>query len=338
MWIGPCGDNYGLDVIYWPSELLGQCKGYTMNIYERVIEKLTVFEIFQFWPEIDIVLRRAVGPQPPYWQLPILACEAVGSPGDAAIPAVAAIACLQTSIILVDDLLDNDPRGQHHQFGAAAVSNMASAFQALGFEVINQIKADSKVHEAIHSSLNRMLYTTALGQYLDSLNPNDEVSYWKVVQTKSSPFFGAALEIGALAGGTSTGTADQLRRLGNIYGVMVQIHDDLSDTMAEPAGPDWSSGRSTLPILFALIAPHPERERFKELRQDVTDQVCLREAQEIIIRCGAVSYCVDQILRRYERSCQVLAKIDLKNPGVLQDRLDKLVAPVKSLVDSLAVS
>lgn len=308
-----------------------------MNIYEAVIEILQVFKIIQLWPGIEVVLRRAAAPNPPFWYLPILACEAVGSPGNAAIPTVASIACLQTSIILVDDLLDNDPRGQHHQFGAAAVANMASAFQAIGLEVINKIRVNSNVHVAIQISLNRMLYTTALGQYLDSLNPNDEVSYWKVVQTKSAPFFGAALEIGALAGGAPPETAEQLRWLGNIYGEMVQIHDDLSDTMSEPAGPDWTSGRSTLPILYAQIATHPERERFKELRQDVTDPACLREAQEIIVRCGAVSYCIDQILRRYEHACQMLEKIELKNPSRLQERLDGLVAPVYNLLDSLAI-
>jgi len=63
-----------------------------------------------------------------------------------------------------------------------------------------------------------------------------------MVQTKSSPFFGMALQIGALLGGASIETAKRLKELGNLYGEMIQVHDDLSDTLAVPATPTGYRG------------------------------------------------------------------------------------------------
>ncbi len=59
-------------------------------------------------------------------------------------------------------------------------------------------------------SFNEMFLSTAFGQSLDVQAAADEFAYWKVAQTKSSPFFGAALQMGALAGG---GTARNCRAI-----------------------------------------------------------------------------------------------------------------------------
>ena len=80
-----------------------------------------------------------------------------------------------------------------------------------------------------------MMLATAWGQRLDLMNPGDETSYWAVVQAKSAPCFGAALESGAWLGGADRETALALRALGEAYGEMIQIHDDLQDVMATPA-------------------------------------------------------------------------------------------------------
>jgi geranylgeranyl pyrophosphate synthase len=183
-----------------------------------------------------------------------------------------------------------------------------------------------------------MFLTTALGQFWDVQPPADESAYWRIVRTKSSPFFGAALHLGALFGGASEGVAAKLERVGSLYGEMIQIHDDLSDTLASPAGPDWIEGRSPLPILFAESVDHPDRSRFLKLRQETADEGALREAQEILIRCGAVSYCVDQLLRRNQAAQEALREIALVRPGLIESLLEELVAPVWKLFDGLEVS
>lgn len=280
------------------------------------------------------VLARAVRQKPHDWELPILACQALGGDAAEAVAAMAAFACTQISIVLIDDLLDVDPRGEHHRVGAPAAANMAVAFQAAAIELLVQSTFAQPVQYQMVTRLNAMVLDTAYGQYLDTQNPEDEDRYWKVVRTKSAPFFAAALEIGALAAGAEPAAVAYCRRLGELYGEMVQIHDDLHDAMAQPANPDWIMGRSPLPLLFARVVTHPEQERFRELCLRM-DEDALPEAQNILLRSGAVSYCVDQIVSRYRQARQLLAAAQLPYPEPIQALFDDVVTPVESLLASI---
>jgi geranylgeranyl diphosphate synthase type I len=273
-----------------------------------------------------------------HWLLPVKACEAVGGTSDQAVPAAVAFACSHISIILVDDMLDSDPRGEYRRIGAPVAANLACAFQAAGLTALAQCTSEAESKLMTLASLNQMILTTALGQYWDIQCPTDEAAYWRIVQTKSSPFFGAALYIGALLGGASVETAGGLKELGNLYGEMIQIHDDLNDTLAVPANPDWIQGRLPLPILFAQTVEHAERARFLELRQEIADEGALLEAQDILIRCGAVSYCVDQILRRQQTAQGILAALALPRRDVLEALLEEVITPVRKLFDAVEVS
>jgi hypothetical protein len=54
----------------------------------------------------------------------------------------------------------------------------------------------------------------------------------------------------------------------------------------------------------------------------------LKEAQEILIQCGAVSYCVDQLLDRYQTVRRILSNESLARPSVLIGLFEDVVAPV----------
>lgn len=306
-----------------------------MDTFALTLDYLLNLSLVQTWPEMQALVKRAVAKEDRNWGLPIVTCEAVGGRTEQAVPAVAAIGCLQISIILIDDLLDSDPRGEYNRIGAPAAANLAAAFQALSLEAITQSKTEPAITLAALESLNRAALQTALGQQLDAQNPSDEATYWKVAQMKSSPFCIAAFHLGALVGGASLELAEKLKGLGDLYGEMIQIQDDLHDVMAVPANPDWTLGRSPLPILFAQTVDHPDKARFLELRGAVSDPEVLTEAQTILIRCGAVSYGVHQILRRYERAREMLRGIQLSQPERLEALLEDQVKPVRELFASL---
>ena len=65
---------------------------------------------------------------------------------------------------------------------------------------------------------------------------------------------------------------------------MVQIHDDLNDSLAVPANPDWTLGRAPLPILFAQVVNHPDRTRFHELRGVIAEPAALALANACSLR------------------------------------------------------
>ena len=305
-----------------------------MDVYSAAEDYLSGLPVLCEWAEARSLLKRTASLRPRDWRLPLLACEAVGGTAAEALPAAAALACAQIGILLIDDLLDQDPRGEYHSIGEAQAANFASAFLSAGTQAILHSQAEPAIKLAGIQNLDWMIVTIALGQALDVQNPSDEAAYWRVVQTKSAPFFGTALHLGALFGGAGEEAAEGLKSLGELYGEIIQIHDDLDDTLAVPASPDWTLGRMPLPILFARSVDHPERSRFLELLQEVSDESALCEAQEILIRCGAVSYCVDQLLHRFQKAQQLLPTIALVQPSIVATLFDEVMAPVWKLLEA----
>jgi geranylgeranyl pyrophosphate synthase len=309
-----------------------------MDTYQSTVDYLLTFPIFDVWDEMRTILQRTASTRPRDWQLPVIACQAVGKSAEKAMPASAALACAQISIILVDDMLDDDPRGEYHRIGSGRASNFALAFQAAGMDALIASGASSSTRLEALDSLNRMMRITAHGQELDIQNPEDEASYWRVVENKSSPFYGCAIHLGALLAEAAQDVTKNLEQLGRIYGEMIQIHDDLNDTMAVPANPDWLQQRKPLPILFALTVDHPDQARFIKLYKNISVGNALHEAQEILIRCGAVSYCVDQLIRRHQMTQGLLNKTSLANKKIADSLVEDVIAPVWKLFETLGVS
>jgi geranylgeranyl pyrophosphate synthase len=307
-----------------------------MELYTATWDYLTSLPTVQGWPALKEVVRRGIQNKPAHWWLPARACLATGGTMQQALPAVFAMASLFLNIVLVDDMLDEDPKGQHHHFGCAPAANMASALQALGYDAIARTMLPLQTQAIIFEQLNRMILLTTSGQYLDTQNPCDEESYWRVTRTKSSPYFATSFFVGAMMSGSPEALAHKLGEIGAIYGEMIQINDDLSDVLAVPANPDWLQGRFPLPILYATLVPHPERERFMALRQRVHEEAALCEAQEILIRCGAISYGIDQLLRRGQRIEQLLAQTPLARPEMIKEMMQRVIEPVQKLLAQMA--
>lgn len=288
------------------------------------------------WPEMKVLFERAADKGDRNWQLPAVACIAVGGQPQQALAAMAAVACLQVSIIFVDDLLDADPRGEYHRIGAGGAANLALAFQAAGCEAIFSGNATLEARLSAIEALNEMAARTALGQQLDVLNTADEPGYWRVVEAKSGSYFGAALYIGALFGGARDDTARQIVNLGRLYGEIVQLYDDLKDCLSVPANPDWRQRRSPLPILYARNVVHPGRARFAALVERLAacsdENGALAEAQAILVRSSAVSYCIYQILDRYRRGRAILQSLPLLHPLGLEALLEEQLGPVRHLL------
>lgn len=288
--------------------------------------------LVQQWPDLYTVLEQAAAKKYRHWTLPGQGCQAVGGCPEIAMPVAAALACLHTSILLVDDMLDADPRGVHHCLGSDKTANLAVALHAIAADIVIQSDLPATIKPAIVQTINQMMLLTSYGQHLDVQAPVSETEYWQVVRTKSVPFFSTAFRLGALVGGAPAEVIDAVEHLGADYGEMVQIHDDLNDTLTQPATSDWLLQRSPLPILFAQIVNHPERERFLHLRGKVSDPEILTEAQSILIRCGAISYCIDQILCRYRRAKYILLDTPLSNKTGLEELLTDVIAPIQRLL------
>jgi len=287
------------------------------------------------WPELAEIFEKAGDMPRPDWELPILACAAVGGDESSALFGAAAIACLQLSIILIDDILDDDPRGAHNILGVGYSANLALAYEAAAISLAERANPDPQQSLAIVNCLIRAALATAAGQQLDVKNFQGEEDYWKVVTAKSTPFYGAALRLGALIGGAGKEVSSGMYELGVIIGEIIQLEDDLADALERPANADWLQGRNNLLILFARTADHQNRQRFQELITQIDQPASLIEAQDILVSSGAVGYCAYQLVGRYRRARRLLAELGLFDSSPLDDIFDSYA---DTLIDMLRLS
>ncbi len=266
------------------------------------------------------------------WRLPELACQAVDGELQAVVQMITAVACSHISIVLVDDILDDDPKGLYRQLGAGVAANLGLAFQAVAYRVVAEV--ETAVQPQLLAELISLNLQTARGQHLDVQPTLSEAHYWDTVAAKSTPYYGAGFYLGALAGGAALEVAYELRRFGVIIGQIIQVSDDLADAYHVPAGPDWHRGGGNLAILYARLADHPGKARFEALLPQIEAVTALEEAQQILLESGAVSYCVYHLLQLARQARGILAGCPLARPELLQQFLAERVAHLFELLEA----
>jgi geranylgeranyl diphosphate synthase type I len=268
------------------------------------------------WTDLADVFDRAGGAPHPDWQMPIITCRSAGGDPADAVPVAAAIACLQISIMVADDMLDEDPRGEHERRGVGAAANLALAFQSAAFRLIEEASLNAAQKETAVNALARAALATAYGQHLDNQSLPGEENYWTVVAAKSTPFYGTCYALGAIVDGRTREMVEGFHDFGVLIGELIQIEDDLEDAFSRPANPDWIRQGNNLLIIYALEADHPLRDEFLSLLPEVKngDAESLMRAQDILVKSGAVSYAAYHLVQRYQQAWRSLENLSLPSP------------------------
>ncbi|HZF09835.1 MAG TPA: polyprenyl synthetase family protein [Thermoanaerobaculia bacterium] len=290
------------------------------------------------WPEmLELIERVGYRESLSVWDYPRIACTAVGGDAAMALPAAAAIFCSLISIHLVDDMLDLDPRGDYRRLGEGRIANLALAFQAAGHRLLDDSDLPASTRSALQATLARMALGTAFGQGLDACEVTGEEEYWRVVGEKTPPLFGAAFRMGAQIAGAPEAVAEGLDRLGCILGRLVQVSDDLSDALQAPAGADWQRRSNNLPILYAMTAEHPDRERFLALSGRVEEPEALAAAQKILLSSGAVSFCAFKMFEFSKEAQSLFQRLPLASPEPVALLLETHLTPLHRMLASVGV-
>ena len=248
-----------------------------------------------------------------------------------------ALFCQLYGIHLLDDLIDEDPEGKQHKYGIGTVANLASAFQGLAITALAESEWPGEARREALRRMGKMQVDTCWGQQLDAWDAQDEEGYWRLARTKTPPLFGFALALGALAAGCSVERTAEYDELGVSLGLLVQVSDDSSDALTRPAKADWQRHGSNLAILFARSTDHEQRDRFVELAERVDDEASLREAQEILIRCGAFSYCAYKIVEFSRDARAKIAELDPPDPQPLIGFVEQLTRPLVKMLEKVGV-
>ncbi len=289
------------------------------------------------WRLMLELVDRAVHREGSVWEYPVAACRAVGGTEEAALPGAAAVFCSVASIRLVDDILDDDPRGDYRVLGAGQTANLALAFQAAGHLLLDDPGIPPKLRSGLQASFASMSLATCFGQNLDQREAANEEEYWRIVEGKTPPLFGEALRIGALLGGAAVETADGLASLGRLLGRFIQVGDDVTDALETPARADWQRRGNNLAMLYAMTAPHPEREEFLRLSGAVEEPENLAAAQRILLRSGAVSYCTLKLVEFSREIRDLFGRLRLRNPEEIARLIELHQRPLDRVLQSVSV-
>jgi geranylgeranyl pyrophosphate synthase len=304
-------------------------------MYSQINDYLRKHETFMDWARLQEFFISIINEKPNQIKIPILIAEVFGANNEQRVVVGTCLALIYAAIVALDDLLDEDLRYVTADRSASQLANMSAGLIGLAFQIGEELSPDLSIAKQAHTILSKLIFNVSFGQALDTTNLDSEEAYWRVARLKSGAFFSGAFSLGGVVGEASLKDLERLAFLGEEYGIMLQIHDDLKDALAVPANPDWLNGRFTLPILFAHLVNHPKQERFDQIRSKVNDPDLLREAQEILIRSGALSYGLYQIQEHYRTIQKEIVLLSLQVKSVVEKIFRELIQPVEQLLYDL---
>jgi geranylgeranyl diphosphate synthase type II len=220
--------------------------------------------------------------------LAMAAAEAVGSPGERALPLAAAVELVHTYSLLHDDLPcmddDDERRGVpsvHIAFGEAVAVLAGDALLASAFEVLAKGAPDLEPDRVVAASLelSRAAGSLALvgGQVEDLVFDASDMNAERIEQVharKSAALIAASIVGGALLGGADPQTVEGLKRCGLAAGIAFQIADDVLDegeddpcSLVRAVGVDAARERAEKLLTSALVELENLGEKAEPLRE-----------------------------------------------------------------------
>jgi geranylgeranyl diphosphate synthase type II len=220
--------------------------------------------------------------------LAIAAAEAVGAPGERALPVAAAVEFVHTYSLIHDDLPcmddDDERRGGpavHVVYGEAVAVLAGDALLAAAFEVLSQPGNGVGASElqAACREVARAAGSLALvgGQADDLVFESSETNATRIESVharKSGALIAASIVGGAQLGGADPEMIERMRRCGQAAGVAFQIADDVLDegeddpcSLVRALGVDAARDRSEELLSAALAELEALGERAEPLRE-----------------------------------------------------------------------
>lgn len=240
----------------------------------------------------------------------LITCEMVGGDSEKAIPFATALETIHNFTLVHDDVMDDDDLRHgvdacHTVYGLSTAILAGDTLFAYAFEMITDCDIEDGIKADLVKNVAYVVRKIAEGQQMDINFEEEETvdakEYLEMIRLKTSILFGASAYGGAKIGGTSEKEARQLEKMATNVGLGFQIWDDYLDATAsekilgKPSGSDIRQGKKTLLIIETLNrADESDRKKLMEILDSKNSDEEVKEAVNIMDRCGALEECHKQ--------------------------------------------
>lgn len=258
--------------------------------------------------------------------LTLASCEAFGGKPEHAINPALGIEVFHNFSLIHDDIIDSAPirRGKptvHERWGLNMGILSGDLMLIKAYELI------SVVHPTVLSKIFRVFNQTAIqvcdGQQQDMDFENresvTEEEYLRMIMLKTGVLLGAALQVGALAGGASEMDAKSMYEFGCEIGIAFQIKDDWLDSfgaeelVGKRIGGDIVEQKKTLLMIKAkeLANETQSQKMFKLFSNGATEEQKVTGILEIFDELNIKDLCKAEIYKHYQLALMKLNNIDM---------------------------
>lgn len=278
-------------------------------------------------PQVDEMLAYAVaGGRRIRAMLVVLSHEALGGTLNGALTGATAVELGHKASIVHDDLVDKDTyrRGRlsfHARFGQDQALLMGHLLISTAFRLLASLENGSSATTS-YQLFSRMFYMAARGQLWDvACEGHDEIpeldQVLEVEYEKTGTLFELSTELGARLAGVEPPIIGRMALYGRKIGTAFQLLNDVNNLSGfeESAGrvtnSDLVCQKRTLILTYALATlPAAEARHLQGLlvEQLVTPDA-IRQAVEILERCGAVDYALRQARMRLREAQDCLSSL-----------------------------
>ena len=250
----------------------------------------------------------------------LLTARALGYQDEGHIELATVIEFLHTATLLHDDVVDvsalrrGRPTANAH-FGNASTVLVGDFIYSRAFQLLVRL-GNLDILQLIADTTNQI----AEGEVEQLARAGDpattEEQYLEVIRKKTAVLFAAACKGAAMLAGVDTSRQDAIGQFGLNLGLAFQIIDDVLDYEGDPdlmgknLGDDLAEGKSTLPLIRAMVAGSPEQAA--AVRSAILDKDLSRlpEVLAIIRETGALDYSRGRAEEFRDLALEALAGVD----------------------------
>jgi len=274
--------------------------------------------------------------------LTLMACELFDTSYQKALLPALGVEVFHNFTLLHDDIMDGAPlrRGMatvHEKWNASTAILSGDVMLVKAYELF--LASGSKDLKRILSKFSRCATELCEGQQYDmtfeSVSTVKEVEYLEMIRLKTAALVAFSLELGAIIGGATEKTSDQLYDFGTNIGVGFQLKDDLLDVYADASkfgkqvGGDIIANKKTFLLIKALeLAKGPVLNELKDWlgKKDFDPEEKVNAVKGIYEELNIKTICESKMDQYFDQALALFDSIDVS---------DDRKQPLKELITML---